>query len=102
MATKSKTPDNVVNSLFDGMGVPNLKETAPPTDRPEQTAPAEITQAPPESRNGRRNNNSARLDIRIPQEMKEALQRVAYREHTDAAVIVRQLIKEYLKKSGQY
>lgn len=114
MTTKSKTPEKLVNGLFEGAGVPNLKQTAPPpTERPEQIPPAEITQAPPQTApaprqkttDGRKNNRfpqkpkryTVPVTLRISEEQKLGIDRQADREQTDAADIIRRAINEYLQ-----
>lgn len=113
MTAKREMPDNVVSSLFEGTGVPNLKDTAPATGRPEQTTPAEITQAPqqippaPRQRatDGRKNNRPPKkpkrytvpVTLRISEEQKLGIDRQADREQTDAADIIRRAINEYLQ-----
>jgi predicted DNA-binding protein len=39
-----------------------------------------------------------RYSIFLPPDMHEALRRVAFEQHTDMAVIIRQLIEQYLAK----
>ena len=103
MTGKSKIPDNAVNSLFDGTGVPNLKQTAPPTERLEQTAPEQIHAEPQKiPRRSTRSRNSERLEIRLTPELKKALSTAAADEQTDTAEILRRAAREYLKAKGYF